>query len=139
MEHAPPPPLCRADALSYSLGAQGATQGLMVSIAVTTQKTCLLPRYPDVQILVGDRRARARRSRLGLGTEEQPIRRITPRQGAWAMLRWENFCGSSGPVSLRITLGGRSVVRRLLGPIRPPVCSSRSRDARLAVSYFVRR
>jgi hypothetical protein len=111
----------------------------MVSITVTTKKTCLLPRSPDVQAVVGDHLAGTRKRRLGLSTEEQPIRRITPHQGAWAMVRWENFCGAGGRVSLRITFGGRTVVRRLPQAIRPPVCASRAEGSGLAVSYFVRR
>jgi hypothetical protein len=111
----------------------------MVSLALATKKTCLLPRAPDVQVVVGGRRARTRKGRFRLGSEEQPIRRITPRQGAWALLRWVNFCGPDGLVSLQITLGRRTVVRPLPGPIRPPICSSRSQGSTLAVSYFVRR
>ena len=65
---------------------------------------------------------------------------IAPGRGALAALRFDNYCGPfpRGSVALRLTIGGRTVVRRL-PDAHPPVCGSRSLPARLGVSIFVRR
>ena len=112
----------------------------MISVSVDSPRRCELPSRPGVQVLVGGRLVRARKEPFPLGTENHPRRVIGPARGAWAVVRFENYCGAfpSGSVAVRVTLGGRTVLRKIPSA-RPPVCGSRSLPARLGVSLFVRR
>jgi hypothetical protein len=141
MVHAPPPPLCRADALQpYYVSVQGATQGLMISVGVYTDTSCRLPARPEVQILVGGRPVRLRQVPLRLGAESLPQHTIRPKQPASFVLRWENWCGRRGPVAFRLTLGGVSVVEQLGSQTtQGPSCIAKASPSTLGVSLFVRR
>ena len=110
----------------------------MISMSVDSRRRCELPSRPGVQVLVGGRVVRARRRSFALGAENVPRRVIGPGRGAWALVRFENYCGRAGAVSLRITIGNRSVVRAVPGA-RPPVCGSRASPPSLGLSLFVRR
>ena len=110
----------------------------MISMSVDSRRRCELPSRPGVQVLVGGRLVRARRGPFTLGTENVPRRVIGPRRGAWALLRFENYCGPLGAVSLRITIGSRTVMRAV-PEVQPPVCGSRAVPPSLGVSLFVRR
>jgi hypothetical protein len=110
----------------------------MISMSVDSRRRCELPSRPGVQVLVGGRLIRARQDLFALGAESVPRRVIGPGRGAWALARFENYCGPPGGVSLRITIGGRVVVRRVPNGV-PPVCGSRASPPSLGVSLFVRR
>jgi hypothetical protein len=110
----------------------------MISMSVDSRRRCELPSRPGVQVLVGGRLVRTRQGLFALGAENVPRRVIGPGRGAWALARFENYCGGAGAVSLRITIGGRTVVRRVPTAV-PPVCGSRASPPSLRVSLFVRR
>jgi hypothetical protein len=110
----------------------------MISVSVDSRRRCELPSRPGVQVLVGGRLVRARQGPFALGAENVPRRVIRPGRGAWALVRFANYCGRPGVVSLRITIGGRSVTRAIPN-VAPPVCGSRASPPSLGVSLFVRR
>jgi hypothetical protein len=110
----------------------------MISMSVDSRRRCELPSRPGVQVLVGGRLVRARHGPFALGAENVPRRVIGPGRGAWALLRFANYCGRAGAVSLRITIGGRTVTRAIPSAA-PPVCGSRASPPSLGVSLFVRR
>jgi len=110
----------------------------MISMSVDSRRRCELPTRPGVQVLVGGHLVRAQRGLFALGAENVPRRVIGPGRGAWALVRFENYCGKPGAVSLRITIGGRSVTPAT-PDAAPPVCGSRASPPRLGSSLFVRR
>jgi hypothetical protein len=110
----------------------------MISMSVDSRRRCELPTRPGVQVLVGGRVVRARTGPFPLGTEDQPRRIVAPGRGAWAVVRFENYCGAPGAVALRVTIGGRSVVRSV-PTARPPVCGSRDVPPHVGISLFIRR
>jgi len=112
----------------------------MISLSVDSPRRCELPSRPGVHVLVGGRPVHARSGPFPLGAENRPRRVIGPGRGAWALVRFENYCGPfpRGTVALRIMLGGRTVARKVSGA-RPPVCGSQALPARLGISLFVRR
>ena len=110
----------------------------MISMSVDSRRRCEWPARPGVQVLVGGRIVRARTGPFPLGTEDQPRRIVAPGLGAWALVRFENYCGAAGAVALRVTVGGRTVVRAV-PEARPPVCGSRDAPPHLGVSLFTRR
>jgi hypothetical protein len=110
----------------------------MISMSVDSRRRCELPSRPGVDVLVGGQLVRAQRGAFALGAENVPRRVIGPGRGAWALGRFENYCGRPGTVALRITIGGRSVTRPVPGTA-PPVCGSRASPPSLRVSFFVRR
>jgi hypothetical protein len=134
---ASPPPACRADRVGWTLEAEGGGQGLQISLGVDARSACRLPARPRVEVLLGGRVVAGLRPRpYALGGEYAPAARVAPGSGAVAYLRWTGFCGPRhGPLVLRLTLGGVSVVRALPGAA-PPACTP---GGRLLVSRFVRR
>ena len=110
----------------------------MISMSVDSRLRCELPSRPGLQVLVGGRLVRAQRGPFALGAENIPRRVIGPGRGAWALARFENYCGGLGAVSLRITIGGHTIARRVPDAV-PPVCGSRASPPSLRVSLFVRR
>ena len=140
MATAAPPPFCRADALQRYWTAQGATQGLQITLGLYADRACRLPARPHVQVLVAGRPVRLRQVPYRLGAENAPRRTIAPRRPASVVLRWENWCGRRGPVSIRLTLGGATVVAPLGSETTSgPACVDRARPSTLGVSLFVRR
>jgi len=112
----------------------------MILLSLDSTRRCRLPARPGIQVLVGGRVVRALKGPLPLGREERPRRVISPGRGAWALVRFENYCGPfpGGAVVLRVTVGGQTVVRKVPNG-RPPVCGSSALPARLGISLFVRR
>ena len=111
----------------------------MVTLSLFTKHACRLPARPRVQLLVGGKRAAVRQLPFRLSTEDVPRRTIGPSAPAVVVLRWENWCGARGPIALRLTLGGVSVVEPLGAAGRAPVCVARGHASTLGVSLFVRR
>jgi hypothetical protein len=110
----------------------------MMSMSVDSRRRCQLPFRPGVQVLVGGRLIRARQGPFALGAENVPRRVIGPGRGVWALIRFANYCGPRGAVSLRIMIGRRAVTRAV-PTATPPVCGSRASPPSLGVSLFVRR
>jgi hypothetical protein len=110
----------------------------MISMSVASRGRCELPSRPGVQVVVGGRLVRARQGPFVLGAENVPRRVIGPGRGAWALVRFANYCGAPGSLALRITIGGRSVTRAIPNAASP-VCGSRASSPSLGVSLFVRR
>ena len=126
--------------LGRSLAAQGATQGLQLTLVLSSSEPCRLPARPRVQILLAGRPATVRQVPLRLSSEDVPRRVIGPGRSAVAMLRWSNWCGRRARVSLRLSLGGVSIVDTLgPWPSIAPVCVAPKLPSTLAVSLFVRR
>jgi hypothetical protein len=93
-----------------------------------------------VQLLVSGRPLAVVRVPLALGGESVPRRTIAPKRPATAILRWQNWCGARGPVSLRLTLGGVTIVDRFgSATTSGPRCIDPSLPSTLGVSLFVRR
>jgi len=91
-----------------------------------------------VQVLVDGRVAPTLHRVFALGAESRPRTTIGRRSSAYSFLRWENWCAGTGAISLRITLGRRTVVRALHAT-STPACGSHSAPSTLGVSLFVRR
>jgi hypothetical protein len=64
VQHVPP---CHANAVEWTISAQGATQGLMISVGIASKRTCRLPTRPAFQVLVGGHPVRAKQSPFELG------------------------------------------------------------------------
>jgi hypothetical protein len=131
-------PPCQPPALVVQATAQGATRGLTISIGAVTRKACLLPGRPGVRVLVAGRPVETQPRSLSLGPGYPRLRTLAPGRRAVAIARWENFCAPPDRIAVRVTIGARSVVRRLPADVQPPSCAVDGASS-LAVSFFAAR
>jgi hypothetical protein len=144
-------PSCRSADLEARAGLQGATGSLLGGVLVTNRGglRCTLPKVPHVSLVWNGRTLAVKQVQFPQrwldsqwawrGTT--PIRVLHPRQSAFVVLQWHNWCGarpfySRQDVELRLPGQAKNVVAHLEDTARPR-CDVSSASSTLRVSPFL--